>query len=63
MRAETWKNAGKRRKTEEIKIIGNCIKTMGKWKGKMQEMSWYAEETRSKSRNPGNKERCRIYEL
>ena len=61
MRAETWENAGKQRRTEEIKITGNGIKTMGKWKGKMQEMSWEAEETRSKCRNPGNKEHCRIF--
>ena len=46
-----------------IEITGNGIKTMGTWKAKMQEMSWEAEEMRSKCRNPGNKEPCKIYEL
>ena len=50
---------GKRR----IEITGNGIKTMGTWKAKMQEMSWEAEKTRSKCREPGSKEPCRIYEL
>ena len=46
-----------------IEIIGNGIKTMGTWKAKMQEMSWEAKETRSKCRNPGNEEPCKIYEF
>ena len=50
---------GKRR----IEITGHGIKTMGTWKAKMQEMSWEAEATRSKCREPGSKEPCKIYEL
>ena len=75
--SKTWEKAGKqRRKYYEnagnesknmgkcrIEIIGNGIKTMGTWKAKMQEMSWEAKETRSKCRNPGNEEPCKIYEL
>ena len=44
------KNMGKCR----IEITGNGIKTRGTWKAKIQEMSWEAEEMRSKCRNPGN---------
>ena len=51
------KNAGNESKSMgkcAIEITGNGIKIMGTWKAKMQEMSWEAEEMRSKCRNPGN---------
>ena len=56
-RRKHFKNAGNESKSMRkcrIEITGNGIKTMGTWKAKIQEMSWEAEEMRSKCRNPGN---------
>ena len=35
----------------------------GNTEAKMQDMSWEAKEMRSKCRNPGNSDDCKIYDF
>ena len=65
-RRKYYKNAGNESKSMgkcRIEITGNGMKAMETWKAKMQDMSWEAKEMRSKCRNPGNSDDCKIYDF
>ena len=65
-RRKYFENAGNESKSMgkcRIEITGNGMKAMETRKAKMQDMSWEAKEMRSKCRNPGNSDDCKIYDF